>query len=35
MGTIRKFEDILAWQKGRRLTKMIYTVTGEGFRKFV
>jgi four helix bundle protein len=29
MGTIRKFEDILAWQKGRRLTKMIYTVTGK------
>jgi four helix bundle protein len=29
MGTIRKFEDILAWQKGRQLTNLVYSATGK------
>ena len=30
MGTIRKFEDIEAWQKARELTRQIYTLSGSG-----
>ena len=30
MGSIREFEDLLAWQKARELTKAIYTITGDG-----
>lgn len=30
MGHIEKFEDIIAWQKGRLLCKMIYELTMEG-----
>lgn len=29
MATIRKFEDIEAWQKGRELSKRIYSITGQ------
>ncbi len=28
MATFKKFEDIKAWQKARRLTNRIYNVTG-------
>lgn len=27
MSTIKKFEDIIAWQKARELSKQIYTIT--------
>ncbi|MCY7375078.1 MAG: four helix bundle protein [Pyrinomonadaceae bacterium] len=30
MATFKKFEDIQAWQKARRLTKRIYKITKEG-----
>ncbi len=30
MATIEKFEDILAWQKGRELTRLIYRVSNCG-----
>ncbi|MDA0194043.1 MAG: four helix bundle protein [Bacteroidetes bacterium] len=30
MATIRKFEDIEAWQEARELSKMIYKVTSNG-----
>ena len=30
MATIKKFEDILAWQEGRKLAKMIYMITRTG-----
>jgi len=30
MATIRRFEDIEAWQRARRLTKRIYEVTRQG-----
>jgi four helix bundle protein len=35
-GRIEKFEDLIAWQKARELTKNIYRVTniGEFFRDF-
>ena len=34
MATINRFEDLIAWQKARTLTKKIYTVTkNEKFRK--
>jgi four helix bundle protein len=30
MATIKKFEDILAWQKAREMNKYIYTITDTG-----
>ena len=30
MGKAEKFEDLIAWQKSRELTKHIYRVTNEG-----
>ena len=30
MPVIKRFEDILAWQKARELTRLVYRVTGEG-----
>ncbi len=30
MVTIKRFEDIEAWQKARELTRQIYTVTNDG-----
>ena len=30
MANIEKFEDILAWQKGRELTKLIYRASRQG-----
>lgn len=30
MGTFRSFEDIQAWQKARKVTKMIYEMTAAG-----
>lgn len=30
MATFRKFEDILAWQKSRQATKVIYDITNRG-----
>ena len=30
MATIRKFEEILAWQKARELTRLIYEATRQG-----
>ena len=30
MATIRSFEDLLAWQKSRELTRRIYEITREG-----
>jgi four helix bundle protein len=30
MGEIRRFEDLIAWQLARELTREIYTVTREG-----
>jgi len=29
-GRIEKFEDLIAWQKARELTKNVYTVTKQG-----
>ena len=34
MGKVNKFEDLIAWQKARKLTQEIYTVTkNDEFRK--
>jgi hypothetical protein len=34
MSKIEKFEDLIAWQKARNLTKEIYTISRqEGFNK--
>lgn len=30
MATIEKFEDVLAWQKGREMTQAIYRLSGRG-----
>jgi len=30
MGKLEKFEDLIAWQKARELTKQIYAITNEG-----
>jgi four helix bundle protein len=30
MGTFRSFEDIQAWQKARKVTKMVYEMTAAG-----
>ncbi|MEO5859311.1 MAG: four helix bundle protein [Pyrinomonadaceae bacterium] len=30
MATFRKFEDILAWQKARKVTRSVYRLTTEG-----
>ena len=30
MATVRRFEDILAWQKARKLTGMVYKATNNG-----
>ena len=30
MGSIKEFEDLIAWQKARELTKAIYQVTDDG-----
>lgn len=30
MAGFRKFEDILAWQKARQSTKLVYEITAEG-----
>ncbi|BBO68404.1 four helix bundle protein [Desulfosarcina alkanivorans] len=30
MGRVEKFEDLIAWQKARELTKQIYLCTAEG-----
>lgn len=30
MGKIEKFEDLIAWQKARELTKLIYSITNQG-----
>ncbi len=30
MATFKRFEDIQAWQKARRVTKKIYELTAEG-----
>ena len=30
MGRVEKFEDLIAWQKARELTKQIYFVSGNG-----
>ena len=30
MASFKRFEDILAWQKARQATKMIYQITAEG-----
>ena len=30
MSKIKKFEDLIAWQKARELTKEIYTITRQG-----
>ncbi len=30
MGSVQKFEDLIAWQKARSVTKRIYLVTREG-----
>lgn len=30
MATFKKFEDILAWQKSRQATKIIYEITNRG-----
>jgi four helix bundle protein len=30
MPTVRRFEDILAWQKAREVTKAVYTITRNG-----
>ena len=34
MGKIRRFEDLIAWQKARELTRAVYEITGQkGFAK--
>jgi four helix bundle protein len=30
MGTVRRFEDLIAWQKARELTRLVYRVTATG-----
>lgn len=30
MASFKKFEDILAWQKARQSTKLVYEITAEG-----
>ena len=30
MGKVERFEDLIAWQKARELTKLIYAVSGSG-----
>lgn len=30
MGKVEKFEDIIAWQKARELTKLVYSASGGG-----
>ena len=30
MGKVEKFEDLIAWQKARELTKLVYSVSGSG-----
>jgi len=30
MGRVEKFEDLVAWQKSRELTKLIYSASGYG-----
>lgn len=30
MSTFRKFEDIVAWQKARLVTRSVYTITSKG-----
>ena len=30
MVTIKRFEDIIAWQKARELTKAVYSLTSAG-----
>ncbi len=30
MARIERFEDLVAWQRGRELTKALYQVTGNG-----
>lgn len=30
MGTLKKFEEILAWQEARTLAKMVYDITRKG-----
>jgi four helix bundle protein len=30
MATFKRFEDILAWQKARQATKLVYEITAEG-----
>jgi hypothetical protein len=30
MGKVERFEDLIAWQKARALTKEIYLLTGHG-----
>ena len=30
MATFKKFEDILAWQKSRQATKLVYEITNQG-----
>jgi four helix bundle protein len=30
MGGIERFEDLIAWQKSRELTKLVYSVSGNG-----
>jgi four helix bundle protein len=30
MGKVERFEDLIAWQKARELTKLIYSASGSG-----
>ncbi len=30
MATIERFEDILGWQKARKVTSVVYEITGQG-----
>lgn len=30
MGRVEKFEDLIAWQKARELTKLVYSASGAG-----
>lgn len=30
MGRVEKFEDLVAWQKARELTKLVYSASGSG-----
>ncbi len=30
MGTVERFEDLIAWRKARELTKLIYALSGDG-----